>query len=760
MLLPDRHDAIFGDASEEIGSRPPNELPPAPHEPRPGAFARLLGGLFPRRSSPSPSPESPPDSAPEGSPAQGGFFAWIRRQLGVRDPETQAARHRELDRLIHLLESDPDKGLRHALSLTNSGPSTTAAPPGTTLPPHPVDFQLGTLSGGPFDAWDVPPNLLEILQLRYRELADRELRLGRFRRAAYIYAHLLGDFASATHALKKGGHFKEAAILYETQLNNPLEAARCFAAGGHVDEAIERFEQLECWLELAELHQRLGHTQAAQAAFRREADQRLRTGNPLGASEILADTLDSPDEALAVLDAAWPRSNQAIRCLAASFERRAHLGRHLDSLKRLSALASPAPSPALVAPLAQNLVPIARTYPDPRVRHQAADLIRVLVGGRLSQPTLPLDEARPLVDSLIRLAPEDRLLARDANRHLLLRFQTRRDDARTFLPSRRRPPEFAPKFLRRIRLPRAASWTHLLADGPWFFAIGCTRAKIFVVRGLWNGTLQEVSWGRGRVRHHDGILVVGWMRDSANALLISRSDGEPFPQEPMPRLDWDDDIPCVAGTPPWLPAHTIAVALGTHSRWCAYRNPAGRTILVCFTDSGDVQQTVDITELAPPTPSNLPNRHLLLAPVEKGVAIAHHDRLDLIHPTGRRDSHQLPSPVIALIETPPFGRAGVIAVHETGAVLRWANRKQGIPFAEGFKASLGVFLRQNQIILVSPDEWRAFRCEGGTVQHLATCRFDHPKATALCTTSQPDEFAVLDSDGVITVYQVTPDSES
>ena len=46
------------------------------------------------------------------------------------------------------------------------------------------------------------PSYHQELAARYRELANRELGLGRFRRAAYIYAHLLGDYVAA--ALQRG----------------------------------------------------------------------------------------------------------------------------------------------------------------------------------------------------------------------------------------------------------------------------------------------------------------------------------------------------------------------------------------------------------------------------------------------------------------------------------------------------------------------------------------------------------------------------
>src|SRR6185369_12890361 len=97
----------------------------------------------------------------------------------------------------------------------------------------------------------------------------------RHRRAAYIYAELLGDLVSAANAFKQGKLFREAALLYEDHLKNPLEAARCLAEGGLLLEAIELFEKLERWLDVADLQERAGNQAAATEAIRRVVNERL-----------------------------------------------------------------------------------------------------------------------------------------------------------------------------------------------------------------------------------------------------------------------------------------------------------------------------------------------------------------------------------------------------------------------------------------------------------------------------------------------------
>src|SRR6185503_1034366 len=198
--------------------------------------------------------------------------------------------------------------------------------PGARLGPRSANLDLSRLGGRAADLWYVPWNFQELLRLRYREMADREMQLGRHRRAAYIYAELLGDLVSAANALKQGQLFREAALLYDEHLKNPLEAARCLAAGGLLVEAIERYEKLGRWLDVADLHERAGNRTAAENAIRRVVNDRVEQNDILGAAKLVEGRLHKPDEALNMLLGAWPSSPQAVSCIAAAFQLLARLG--------------------------------------------------------------------------------------------------------------------------------------------------------------------------------------------------------------------------------------------------------------------------------------------------------------------------------------------------------------------------------------------------------------------------------------------------
>src|SRR5262249_41197786 len=103
---------------------------------------------------------------------------WANRGLHGVDEQLDKLRNKELHRLLHLFETDPESALRHAIPM-NAFAHRGTAPPSTRLGPHSLNFDPSRLGGRPTDFWHVPNQMQEILRRRYREMADREMQLGR-----------------------------------------------------------------------------------------------------------------------------------------------------------------------------------------------------------------------------------------------------------------------------------------------------------------------------------------------------------------------------------------------------------------------------------------------------------------------------------------------------------------------------------------------------------------------------------------------------
>jgi tetratricopeptide (TPR) repeat protein len=341
---------------------------------------------------------------------------WVDEKLGAASDRLSSARERALKKLLEELEKDPDQGLKHALPLASAGLHRGIAPPSSQLGSRDPNFDLGRVGGGrSLDAWDVSSNYQQELRRHYMELANREVQLGRHRRAAYIYAELLGDLSTAAIVLKNGGHAAEAALLYRDHLHRPLEAAGCFVEAGQYLEAVKLYEEGKRWDRLAALYRRMEDAEKAAAAFEIWIQELLRSDDPRQAAEILRNELKDRKRALEILEGAWPSSRQAVACIETALTLRAETGEHEESIRLVKSLVKSTGADRLHHLLAL-FGSVQKTYPDRRIRSLAEDLGRREIARLL--PTVPDGQRSRLIRHLTALSPEDTLLSRDGLRHL------------------------------------------------------------------------------------------------------------------------------------------------------------------------------------------------------------------------------------------------------------------------------------------------------------------------------------------------------
>jgi tetratricopeptide (TPR) repeat protein len=745
LAQPPSLEDLFGGAEQDIGSEPPVGLPPAPDEPKEDAWAksrRNLRRLFAKGVA----------GAMRQIPHTGlrrtwvnDMEEWANRQLHGVNEQLQKIRNKELHRLLHLLDSDPEAGLRHALPL-NAFAHRGVAPPGARLGLRSLDFDPRRLGGQAADFWDVPPDMLDVLRLRYREMADREMQLGRHRRAAYIYAELLGDLVSAAHALKQGRHYREAAVIYDEHLHNPLEAARCLADGGLLPEAIERYEKLGRWLEAADLHERMGHQSAAEAAIRRVVNDRLSQDDILGAAKLVEERLHAADEALELLLGGWPSSRQAAGCVSAAFQILARLGRHEAALERLAQFGRESvPNPM---PLLNSLGGIARDYPHEQVRQRAADFSRVLVARQLTRLPSSVDGGR-LIEFLVRLAPQDRLLARDGNRFLAERRGTELRAQRVTPPPL---PRNQPVVHRRIELPRQMQWLHLRRERHWFYAVGITPKRLTLVRGGWEGEIQSLSWDCPVEAVKNGLMFEP-TREGGRAVALATLSGTPLAPKRFPATDLFFGQVCVAGRPAWLPSQGFPFAFGEDAAWSGHV-AAGRAILSCHDKRGNLQRTIDVTsDLLDEAERNESTRFCLTA-LTNGAAIALGNRLVVTRKDGGLQRLLLPGQVVGLFATLPHTRQGIAVMLEQGAFLHWIGDSGFTELDRDIASPMGAFVPGGPLVLLSGNRLVLLEVDSRGVQSVTRVKATGRNLVGVSATASPGHFAVLAANGEMTVYRM------
>ena len=358
-------------------------------------------------------------SAGNASPGGPGFAERFTAAVASRLGDLISARTRSVDQLLAKLDDDPDEGLKFALPF---GGSKSPAPPGMSgvdLVRRDVNFNLGDLTGGGTgDSWQLPDDRQRQLLAKYRELAARETRLGRHRRAAYIFAQLLGDERSAASALERGGHWSEAAAMYE-RTRNPEKAAVCYERAGNFSRAADLYTAQRKYESLATLYERLGEADSAARAWNWAVEQLVQQGRVLHAADLLETKLQAGDQALTLLKTTLDQgaTADAAGVVTHAINLHGRLGEHDGLADWLVELREKALTTTRVQQLSGAVSESIARYPQPAVREVMRETVVRLVADGLAVSGEGDTTRKSLLRALLPTAPSDTLLRRDVTRY-------------------------------------------------------------------------------------------------------------------------------------------------------------------------------------------------------------------------------------------------------------------------------------------------------------------------------------------------------
>jgi tetratricopeptide (TPR) repeat protein len=510
-----------------------------------------------------------------------GVEDWASRKLASRAQDLFAWRHKELFRLIDMLKHDPDRGLRFALPLNSNSMHRGVAPPGARLGDRNVDFRLSSLGGGQAaDFWDIPHELRLQLTARYRALAEREIQLGRFRRAAYIYAELLGDLHAAARTLEAGKHYREAAVVYRKKLNRNEDACHCLEAGGLFGEAIELREGLGQFEKAGDLYARLQlHDQAANA-FQKAADISREKDDRLDAARIEETKLNDSHRALATLAQGWPKSSQAIACVSETFRILSQLGEHQQTHDWIEKIRLQSQAENVPPGIAELLSSTALQYPDRTTKELARDATYHVVSNAIRHE--PAQNTFNLLDCVARLSPDDNLLSRDCQRY--------RQEAKTksIIPTRTRHPFDTGKLkcMQTLKLPADVVWKNALGIGNHYFAIGIRNRTFFHVRAASNGTTEVAELGIVEKTWRNPKFLMAASHDCRTIAVQAIGDQSCA----KVRMRADDNVPFVTdvGNVPGLDKKTFGLSQMLHNQWLLTRWVKQTLVLETVNEQGTI----------------------------------------------------------------------------------------------------------------------------------------------------------------------------
>ena len=772
-LLPSLDD-FLDEGRGDIGkqSQDLHNLPPRPGEPGEGLLdkarrglgkaaadmARFVAGL-----------SSAGGAAGQGRPgnhgsmtaggAGGGLWGWFQslanwanQAAGSISRELEELRNKEVLRLLHMLQNNPDEGLKYAPPF-GGGAHRGLAPPGGRLLPRNVDFSLGSLGGGgPADFWSLPHQYQEQLRRRYRELANRELGLRRYRRAAYIFAELLGELDSAAAALQSGGHYREAATLYSERLNKMLAAAQCLEQGGFLTEAIAIFEQLGHDEKIGDLYARLAQPEEAEGAWRRAIEVAIvQRDDYLDAARVAEKKLKRDDEALAILDRGWMQSRQAAACLARHFGLLGERGRHDDAKRRLGEFRRAGRDAIHDLMIAETLSAQVATYPDAEFCSRAADIVRTLAGAHLRAALQ--QERQRYVAAVSQLAPGDKLLERDGQRYLTQHVLPR--PPRSVAKPRGLPQ---PQRICAFPLPARVAWKVAVAQGEVFFAAGIADGKLELVRGRWMGQLQSAQ-AKGRFFKVSDVASVLLAADlqGRGPLLVASSHGE---VEGSWQFSPTDQFPQLAVG--LTPNGNLEVPMGCcYAHGLAYQLDDRRPCLAFgyAVESpqrlGQLVRTLDIGYRPDEVEEFLPTygRPDLLA-----VGIDRH--LHLFADTAKAEIFELPEPIFHLAGSAPFSRLRIAAGLAHGGSFLWAaagHRIEDPPrrFAEDLISPHVCFTATGLLVALSENGGEIYSTTEGKLALKGRMPPLGQRPLAVLPTDFGNQFAILLPSGTMEVMELS-----
>lgn len=639
---------FFETARGDIGSKPVEQLPGYQGEARDGlsaasrkAFYNAIRKLTGR------------------VPAKAASPTWINRIEDWANDKLDAIRdrqQRQIDRLLALLESNPDEGLRYALPIGGEGHRGIAGP-NDRLSRRDVDFNLDDLGGGrPVSPWVLDYDRTQRLTRRYREVANRELNLGRTRRAAYIFGNLLGDFESAASALKQGGFFGEAAVLYQKRLSNDRAAAECLKQGGLFEQAASVYEKLLEFETVGDMFAELGRQTEAVKAWERAVSRYASVDDdPCRAATLLEAKLGSPGRALQQLLDAWPGSKQARAALRQAFELRLRLGLHDEALHHVGNLRDAPADAGVTRSLAETLAEVAGFYTEAEVAHAAADSVRVLAGRQLEDH--PVADASDVLRLVRSLEPDDLLLARDTRRLAESRAKPKLVD----LPPRADAASVSCVVRQRQRFRTGFSASAAVATGKGFAVLGLRDSQITGATWTPSDGIQYAFSGEQSPVLRPLVLVAERFRQTVVAVCE-------IPLRPLFFANSPDS--CCAIVP--ADEGILACAFDNSDNCWQLKLDGDELFLVVKGRSNEIRATHHLTP-ASLSAADFRAARTSMAVVGNAVFIA------IGRTLARFDGSELqsvamPSPVRALVTPPPHTRPRLAISMEDGAGIAWVDR--------------------------------------------------------------------------------------
>lgn len=717
---------------------------------QPGLFERMLSGMagffdkvFGRTDRPIkfvPGGNTPlqQDNAgkPPRKPFRLGFFTmlenWMKRNLD----DIEKKRQEELDRLMRLFEENPDEALKYALPLDSPYLNRGTSPPSDQLTKRDTNFNLGRIGGGGAgDTWNTA-GYHEKLREQYLKAAEREIKAGRFKKAAYIYAELLHDYSSAANVLIQGKFYREAAALYIKHLNNKPAAAECLEKGGLYLEAIKLYVELGKHEKAGDLYSQLELHEDAQTCYTVCVENALMQHDYIEASRLTREKLQDPDKARLLLLDGWKHhQNQGENCLLHFFNARDN-GSALTTAQEIQFVFDHHVPQVKKQAFLNVLVRVLQTHKD--VETEA-------VSRNLAYEIISSDAANGRFGNLGKLehfVKNDRLISGDTNRFVL--------NQRNVKPKMQLPAG-------NFQLDKTAHWLTARNYRNQFVAIGTKAGSLLVVRGNWSDQ-PEYNYAPARQQLFGNAFLTADPRFTSRVILVTDESDAGINTVKLPEGGGFESSIQIEN-PTWLPKHLMGIGISGANTLMTVSCPGGYYTLSYFTENGTLLKSRDMKSNGEAL-KRLVNRPVaateLIFRKEKYYFYTF-DELFSLDENGEAAVFKLPSEILGIACTPNYAALRIAVATNRGSLLIDPENfnPDAVPvyFAEGFIARSVQFIGEAYVVLAGNREARIYAVSERP-QHVRSITTDS-KICSILLSPRQHHFALLEENGQLQVHQVT-----
>ncbi len=396
---------------------------------------------------------------------------WSKEQLDQLKKQRQS----EVERLMKLFDEDVEEALKYALPINNKFQGRGIAPPSGRLSKNPGIFNLGRLGGGgAVDGWDIG-DYANNLRIKYFAAARKALEKKDFKKAAYIYAHLLGDFHSAANALEQGDFYFEAAQLHLLHLANPGEAAACYERGGMLVEAIEQYQKLANYEKVGKLYARLADSEQSEKFYRKAVEQHWKAGSPVKAAEICTSKINDLDLAQEIFEDGWRKLISPRECITGLLDLTKETTATCSKMRELCKPANRHGERS--THLCQALVSYLQVQQDQDVISLCKDLCYEMISEQLCKK-----QDHSSLHLLTKLQSQDQIISADVARYKYMHES---------------PPQIQAagiNCISQFELDRETVWVRLLNYHGQYLCFGYKANQLNMLRANLNGDLEYYAW--------------------------------------------------------------------------------------------------------------------------------------------------------------------------------------------------------------------------------------------------------------------------